>query len=506
MAPKKQAKPNGFLLFALDLQKQHSIKYRSIKEACEGAAPIWSTMPSNKRKLYDERAKQMKGGKSTNLTSEGVLVDTILKQKKEKDDADQKSRNDIYEMLSVAHAKGELATKEFFVIDINVFCHCETSNKYYPAEISVLKFNIKDGVMEDNIFYSMVDSGPLPAGYKCIARNHSDMTHLLPIPFEKNAPDNQKDIYRRFKAFLQKVSEVLNRWCEEFDNIEGKYKIYNFQYLLNTIKNVISKSIECIPYSLTDRLLETDVYSYVHDIACKFHKTTSKPQYCCRSAVIRYVYILCDCCCDELNIEPIPDQHTASSMLQYKDGFVRFGRRRPNYAPSNEWESAFTSTTYSTFDSDCETVVGSSGSSVVSFDQDFPPLIASQSGNTGTSDESDGWKTVKGKTFKKGLQKSAVTMLSNGSHNSKAKIINNESQQSAVTMPDNGSQDTYKPKGRGFSKHENSAALLSSSGPSYQANSSISTSSSSNFTPSIKGRGRGFSSSTIQMLRPGIQF
>ncbi|XP_076274918.1 protein maelstrom homolog [Rhynchophorus ferrugineus] len=161
MASKKKAKHNGFLLFALDLQKQDSIKYPSIKEACEGAAPIWSKMPFEKRKSYDEKAKQMKGGKSTNLTSEGVLVDTILKQKKEKDYADQKAKNDIYEVLSVAYAKGELATKEFFVIDINIFCHCETSNRYYPAEISVLKFNIKDGVVEANLFYSMVDSASM---------------------------------------------------------------------------------------------------------------------------------------------------------------------------------------------------------------------------------------------------------------------------------------------------------------------------------------------------------
>ncbi|XP_076274872.1 protein maelstrom homolog isoform X2 [Rhynchophorus ferrugineus] len=417
MASKKKAKPNGFLLFALDLQKQDSIKYPSIKEAREGAAPIWSKMPFEKRKSYDEKAKQMKGGKSTNLTSEGVLVDTILKQKKEKDYADQKAKNDIYEVLSVAYAKGELATKEFFVIDINIFCHCETSNRYYPAEISVLKFNIKDGVVEANLFYSMVDSGPLPAGYKCIAKSHSDMTHLLPVPFEKNAPDNQKDVYHRFKAFLQNVSgdnmfpiiygdtknvdictEILNRWCQEFDNIEGEYKIYNFQYLLNIIKNIVSKSTKCIPYSLTDRLLEKDVYSHVHDIACRFHKTTSKPQYCCRSAVIRYVYVLCDCCCDELNIDPIPDQHTASSMLQYKNGLLPFVSGSCNYAPSNECESAFTSTTYSTLVSDCEkTVVTSSGSNAATFEQEYPPLIVSQSGNTGTSDESDSWKTVKGK-------------------------------------------------------------------------------------------------------------
>lgn len=42
MAPKKQAKLNAFALFAQELMKKQGNKFKSMKEACDGAAPLWA--------------------------------------------------------------------------------------------------------------------------------------------------------------------------------------------------------------------------------------------------------------------------------------------------------------------------------------------------------------------------------------------------------------------------------------------------------------------------------
>lgn len=42
MAPKKQAKMNSFAIFAQELMRKQGNKYKSMKDACDGAAPLWA--------------------------------------------------------------------------------------------------------------------------------------------------------------------------------------------------------------------------------------------------------------------------------------------------------------------------------------------------------------------------------------------------------------------------------------------------------------------------------
>lgn len=42
MPPKKQAKLNAFALFAQELMNKQGRKFKSMKEACDGAAPLWA--------------------------------------------------------------------------------------------------------------------------------------------------------------------------------------------------------------------------------------------------------------------------------------------------------------------------------------------------------------------------------------------------------------------------------------------------------------------------------
>lgn len=44
--------------------------------------------------------------------------------------------------------------------------------------------------------------GPLPIGFKFEAKQHSDETHLMEIPFDDDT-ENKADVYYNLKAFLE---------------------------------------------------------------------------------------------------------------------------------------------------------------------------------------------------------------------------------------------------------------------------------------------------------------
>lgn len=80
-----------------------------------------------------------------------------------------------------------------------MFYYCYRHKKYYPAEIGVCKFNLKNGI--DKIFHAIIHPGELPLGSAYDAIEKSKDTHQLPLP-DENKPSNVDKVFYDLKKFV----------------------------------------------------------------------------------------------------------------------------------------------------------------------------------------------------------------------------------------------------------------------------------------------------------------
>lgn len=510
MAPKKPAKPNGFVLFAQDLMGQHGRKYNSFKEAIDAANPLWARMSKDQRKPYEERAKELKGQTHpTRYTSEGLDVEELTREEQLRNQAEEQARCDIWSMMTVAYRKGEdaMASETFFVIHCNIFCHYPPADHYVPAEIAVLRFSLKDGFKEENIFHYIVKPGGLPVGYKFEAKNHSDETHLIPIPFEDDENDNQEEIYFNLKAFLEKkkapgtnrlpilfadkkyrkmISRILSTWSEQYDDEPEQFRVYSLQQMLYDLKNIAAGEPVWTSIAFSDRELEKDVYAYVTDIACEMHKSTPKPLFCSRSTVLRYAFMICDNCCADLNIEMEPGHHVPfrstipDSLSSY--GSTTRSTRSSTFGGKGLKGEFDTESSTDTWDTESIVSNTSTTTSTLNFDDQFPSLGKSKS----QSQRSDAT--------------SFAVNSSSGSRSYAGAIGKNPLPSAFEKNMETLSISSGPPKGRGFRRRmtDTDSETGSVAGGTY-AGSDV-----SDFPPIGKGRGRGFIIKTAAR-RPGAE-
>ncbi|XP_060530626.1 protein maelstrom 1 isoform X2 [Cylas formicarius] len=311
MPPKKPPAPNAFSMFVMDFKNQQGMKFSSTKEAYEAAGPFWARMSAAERRPYQEQAKREK--KPGKYTSEGLNVEDLTRKQREEAEFQDQMRQNIRQTIDLANMKGPeaLANETFFIIHFNIFCYHQSSNQYYPAEVAAVCFNLKDGVKAGNVFHEFILPGPLPLGYSFEARQHSDETHQIAVPYE-DVENNMEEVFAKLVTFLEKKKpegNILDRWSFDYEGDESLFRVYSLQVLFFSLRNRVSGGEVWPTYTFSDREIEKDVYAYDPDIACDYHSATSKPLYCSKSTVLRMVYIICDHCCEELDIELLPGQH-----------------------------------------------------------------------------------------------------------------------------------------------------------------------------------------------------
>lgn len=54
-----------------------------------------------------------------------------------------------------------LDTEVFYVIHIIDFCFANVTNKYYPAEIALVSFTLRSGVLIENVYHKIIKPGLL---------------------------------------------------------------------------------------------------------------------------------------------------------------------------------------------------------------------------------------------------------------------------------------------------------------------------------------------------------
>lgn len=439
MPPKKQAKLNAFALFAQELMNKQGRKFKSMKEACDGAAPLWANMSRSQKQPYEQMAKNMRG-ESTRLTSEGLSVDQITQEFSKKNEAEGIARANIRCIIEDAKKRNALDTETFFFVHCNFFCYANSSDEFLPAEIGVLAFNLREGVKPENIFHRMIEPGPLPIGYAFSAKQHSQETHMINLPSE-DQQNNQFEVYMALREFIERktvpgsgrpifyannkdvkiVQKILDDWVRLYEVDEPSaenYRVYDIHLMLFHLKNSAAGDEVWTSTNFSGREIEKDVYAYVPDIACEFHALSENPLYCSKSIVCRYAFIISDNCCRELNIELIEGQHIpARSVL-------------PSAIPNNSSRDSFSgrrSTSTRSLQSDYSSDFGSEiwetesltseyadSCSSATLDEDFPSLASSRCHSRASAYSAQTVTSSQGKSYAGATGRSKPTALENG--------------------------------------------------------------------------------------------
>ena len=128
-----------------------------------------------------KKVKQGKEGKRGKLDCHGRPLEDIQKrdEKKKKEAKDQSD--------AVATMVAEAITrKHFFLLHTNIFGKIEETGWYVPAEISVVKFSISEGIVK--VIQAFPEAGTIPLGYRRLCMETSSRGHM--IPYDKKEEED----------------------------------------------------------------------------------------------------------------------------------------------------------------------------------------------------------------------------------------------------------------------------------------------------------------------------
>ncbi|XP_025835039.1 protein maelstrom homolog [Agrilus planipennis] len=299
----KKNKPvfNGYACFMNDFQKKSGQKFNSKKDLAEAAASHWAKLTQQQQQVYKDKAKGLKG-EAARYTSQGVNVDIILAEENRKKLIEQEMNNYINSLMISLSESNEFPFQMFHLISINEFCFFNGNKRFIPAEIAVIKFNLQDGVIADNVFHYIIKPGKLPLGYTADATKISNETHQLPVPLGiDKSEDNRHEVTEGLLKFLRAGISTVERdfpplFCEDkyrekVQNVvkyllidqgysEDLIKIYSLDSFFYQLRNTTADGEIIWPsITLSTLELERDVYDYCPGIACDFHDNSDVPNF-----------------------------------------------------------------------------------------------------------------------------------------------------------------------------------------------------------------------------------
>ena len=239
--PKKKVPKQGpFYFFMMDKKREWMSEGKwnenfGMRRLVDECMPLWKLMKTNPILMepYIEKAREQKNRQRGDLSavydSHGrSLADIRLEANRVRERFETMNR-DIEDTVSRAGAS--VVNKTFHVAHFNYLCITD-QDVYIPCEAAVVKFSIKEGVLEVlisthftlHIFYrpriiiieiclqtwhdfiSPLDSIPIGYKYRCI--KHARNTHFLTPDFERYNTD-MKDVLGSLVEFLGGDEEEL---------------------------------------------------------------------------------------------------------------------------------------------------------------------------------------------------------------------------------------------------------------------------------------------------------
>ncbi|XP_075233657.1 germ-plasm component protein maelstrom [Lycorma delicatula] len=341
MGPKKKKQPprNGYYFLMLEHRRQEEERGRNItmKQASDEVKELWAGMAKTEKDYYNKMAdehKRLQNEEKYNTL--GMSFSELGKMQLERERDKRIMDEIIRDTIRHLDKNTTLRTKVFHVIHINYYCETDTRH-FIPAEIAIAKFNLEDGIIDT--LHRYVSPGNLPLGYRFIATEHINNTHKTPIDWDKGETDMNK-LFNSIKSFIKPegmtgelpplytmpenvntnssdkaVKGVLKELCENHGEEPDLFRVYMLGKLFYELRNACnSDGKNMFPtQSIAESELEKDVFNYTRGIACKFHEDEDVVQFCSLSTVQAWIFLICDHCCHDLNINMRPGFHCPKS-------------------------------------------------------------------------------------------------------------------------------------------------------------------------------------------------
>ncbi|XP_043515035.1 protein maelstrom homolog [Frieseomelitta varia] len=329
---------NAFYFFMLDWAKEQERRGlsapKNFKELSAACSDDWKNLSSQKKGIYKARAKQYKIKSQSNAstdkkTTTGESLALLELQEKKEQEFHQNMLRYIESVVSLGVLHNNLPKLKFIFIHTNWFCKKNIGiNKYefFPAEFAVAEFSIENGI--EDIYHELLKP-KIPLGWRRDAIEISQQTHQIPI----NLEDGENDfslMYDKFTKFLDArktgnkypplftlkdlypaVESLLMKMIDDDRGCLEDYLIYSIEALFTELRNTAIKNVSShdLPLVIGEYRFSKDYFSDRRGYECDFHKIIDVTQYCSKSIVTRWGFLICDYCCDYLDIEMIEGVH-----------------------------------------------------------------------------------------------------------------------------------------------------------------------------------------------------
>lgn len=338
MAPKKNNKrnyqPKGpYYFFMMEFKKkQEAAGYYfrgGVYEVQQSASPRWNAMSNEEKEPYQKMAREHREFLRDNgekYTSQGIPLTMVEAEQKAKVAKVDLVKSTISDMLEKAVANNELEKLEFYFISFAYFC-VTSGGTYIPAEMGLVRYSLKDGVMDK--LHMFIDPGKLPLGMAYDAKQHSESDHQLSIPPDAIGEKDNDEIILKLFSFLSQQEKMPPLFTETNDMrmVENILKgimnqgsmdantllvcpLSELFYQLKRATESFGLDIKTFPsVHIAQAIIQKDVYEYTKDISCDVHEEQGNGKYCPLSRCVRWAYIISDSCCLDLSIEMKPGRH-----------------------------------------------------------------------------------------------------------------------------------------------------------------------------------------------------
>jgi len=186
-------KLNALNFFMAEKRKEDpELRNKSNEELEPLCSGMWDGLSPGERRKYEEmkRNHDAIGKETTQPTrkkgevrgdgydAHGRSLNDIKKRDEDQIKEAELKKSHISRMVMEAVREKRLEQKEFFIIEVNVFCETP-EGEILPAEISIAKFSLHDGVIK--ILHMFIKSGKIPFGYTYIVNDNLEKTHKIEL-------------------------------------------------------------------------------------------------------------------------------------------------------------------------------------------------------------------------------------------------------------------------------------------------------------------------------------
>lgn len=324
------------------MQIKHNFHKLSFKELLDATTPFWNELPEEQKEAYKEKAKYQNKRAERKRTYVNPTVLEIEEKRQKLNEKQDLKRRIVEDLIFTANDLGDLEDKVFHFVYVSTYF--ENAEDVFPAELGLLKFSLRKGIIDS--LHVKISPGKMPFGAAYLSLEKSKQTHKYRISSnEENVDDDDGE--SSFILILLKIMDFIND-DEDFPvlftdsgdsknnelhlveralvkifeggceyQIASELKVTSVQdlfYYLNKVANDSSDETERIqtflsyPNAVEHFSRSRSVFQFIAK-GCPFHEYHDISRHCSLSKVTSYAYIISKFCVNPTKHPLIEGRH-----------------------------------------------------------------------------------------------------------------------------------------------------------------------------------------------------